>query len=196
MRSRLALVVALLAVPGIAASQNARRANPGMEIGIRGGWMRLSDEFSKVSMLSIPVSVLGPATGGVHATVFVSPTVAIEPQFAMIRVSDSGDTFTFTTLAAQVMGFLAPDARRAPYVFGHVAIMKQSDPISSETQQAFGGGVGYRVVVRQSLGIRYEARWRQWSGGGTSSNEIALLIGLGAVLGEKLARQPDTTRPR
>ena len=165
---------------------SAQPKTPGPEIGFRSGWARSttkSGSFTdKTSTLAVPASFFGPVSG-MHLTLFVSPRFALEPQLGMMRVSSGGDTFSVTMLAAQGMAFLGPDAEHAPYVFAQaVTIQSDNSGGSSQGQSGFGAGFGVRQVVGK-LGLRYELRLQRRSGDGDTVNEVALLFGMGTVLG-------------
>lgn len=179
----LAGILALCAAPALAQSPK-----PDPEVGIRGGWMRLSSRstFGDETFTAIVLPGSPPFVGGgVHAAFFASPQVALEPQLGFIRLSSEGGNFALTYLALQVNGFLAPDARRSPYVFAQLGTLREDESGgSSDSQIGIGGGVGYRRVYRESVSLRYEARYRRWSGREDfTTTEWALLIGLGVVLG-------------
>ena len=87
----------------------------------------------------------------------------------------------------------SPNATHAPYVLAQLATLREDDAGSSDSQNAVGAGIGYRNVVRQSVGLRYELMARRWTGRGRTVNEIALVFGVGAVLGKKAAT--DASRP-
>jgi hypothetical protein len=182
MRATSVAVLVLLTLPAFAASQTAK---PRPEIGVRGGVLRITekDDFgSRTSTtLALPAGFF-IAPGGIHATFFVSPRIALEPQLGFLRISDENDSFSLLTLAGQVNAFLGPDATRAPYLFGQVATLREDDSGSSESQTGFGGGLGYRKVHRESIALRYEARFRRWTGRGLTTNELGFLIGIGAVI--------------
>ena len=175
-------VVLLVAFPSLLAAQTEK---PRPEIGVRGGWMQISEKSdfgdNKYSMLALPTGVFGSA-GGMHATFFVAPRVALEPQLGLMRLSEDGDSFMLTALALQPMFFLGADATKAPYVFAQVATLRESEADESDSRNAFGGGVGYRKVHRESLAMRYELRFRRWSDEFSKINEIGVLIGVGAVI--------------
>lgn len=186
MRLSLKLALLLLIESSVASAQQKL---PGIEIGFRGGWaqVKAKDSFSeeKSTAVAVPTGFFGPVSG-IHATFFVSPRFALEPQFGLMRFSSNGNTFSLTMLAVQVMGFLAADAEHSPYVFGHfVTVQEASTGLASESHNGVGAGFGYRTVVRKSLGLRSELRVEHRKESGTTINEIALLFGVGAVLGPK-----------
>jgi hypothetical protein len=186
MRSR--FLVLSLALSSSVGAQS--RSLPEPEIGFRAGWARLSFDdgvggTSKVSFFTLPGAVFA-APGGVHFTLFLNEKFALEPQLGFIRSSTEGFSSSLVFLALQPQYFLGPDARRASYVFGQLGMLLDSDggsgASSTETQNVFGGGIGYRKVLRRVIATRYELRMRRLSGEGEKTTEIALLFGFGAVI--------------
>lgn len=189
---RLMLVAVLLGVTLSAADAGAQRL-PEPEIGFRAGYTRLSMDdgaggTDRVNVISLPGSMfLSP--GGVHVMFFVNEKVSLEPQFGFIRTSNGDASSSLLFLALQPNLFLGSDARRAPYIFATVGLLRDSDSFggssNTDTQNLFGGGIGYRRVVRNVLSTRYEFRFRRFSAdgpGGQELNEIGLLVGLGVVI--------------
>lgn len=191
MRSMTRLALFALTLPTMAAAQS--RTLPEHEIGVRGGWARLSQDdgvggTDKLSTISIP-GALFISPGGLHWTFFLTEKLALEPQFAYIRSSSEGFSSSIMFLALQPELFLGPDARRAPYVFAHFGVMRDTDSgggtSDTDSQNVFGGGVGYRKVVKKVVATRYELRFRRFGAdvpGGAETNEIAILFGLGFVI--------------
>ena len=174
-----AIVVWMLALASAAAAQS----RPATELGIRGGWFHYSgDDDEDFSNLTLPGDgQIGVNT--IYATIFAAPRLAVEPHFGLIRFSDDDNASTRFSVGAQLMGFLNADATRSPYVFATGSLVRASSDSNSDSFGALGAGLGYRTVVRSSLGLRFEARYRRWSNDGESVNELGLLVGMGAVLG-------------
>ena len=184
--------VSLLAITLMAADAGAQRL-PEPELGFRVGYTRLSadDGFGnteKLNVIAIPgMMFLSP--GGIHFMFFVTEKVSLEPQLGLLRTSEGDASSSLLFLALQPNFFLGSNARRAPYIFATVGLVRESDSFSgssnTETQNVFGGGIGYRRVVRNVLSTRYELRLRRFSAdgpGGQEINEIGLLVGLGVVI--------------
>ena len=189
MRSRFLLLS--LALPLSLGAQT--RSIPEPEIGFRAGFARLSVDdglggTDRVTLVALPGAVFA-SPGGIHWTVFLTEKLAIEPQFGYIRTSTGGFASSLMFLALQPQYFLGPDARRAPYLFAQVGILRDTDSgggsTNTDSQNVFGGGIGYRKVLRRVVATRYELRFRRFSAdgpGGEELNEVALLFGLGMVI--------------
>jgi len=175
--------LAMVAVPTFAAAQAAETPRP--EIGIRAGLLRVerkTDFFSTTgTIVTLPTSpfLIGD---GIHALFFTGPRFGLEPHVGIMRISEEDFSTTVWSLALQGNYFLAPDATKAPYIFGILGRVQQSDDSDSEGQTSFGGGIGYRKVYGGSLAMRYELRYRHWTGSDIKMNEFGLLIGVGAII--------------
>jgi hypothetical protein len=166
------------------AAQNAT-PKPRPEIGFRAGFMHVStsSDFGDESFTAISLPTTVPFTpGGIHFLFFPAPRFALEPMLSMVRLSDDDGSFMLSNIALQANGFLGPDATRAPYLFAQIATLREDEGDGSDSQTGFGAGIGYRRVIRESLALRYELRYRRWDLDGANSNEIGLLIGVGAVI--------------
>ena len=189
MRSRFLLLS--LALPLSLGAQ--ARSLPEPEIGFRAGWARLTMDdglggTDKVSFFTLP-GVVFASPGGVHFTLFLTEKFALEPQLGYMRSSSGGFTSSLMFVALQPQYFLGPDARRAPYIFGQLGLLRDADSgggaSNTDSQNVLGAGIGYRKVLRRVIATRYEFRLRRFSAdgpGGTETNEIAILFGLGAVI--------------
>ena len=191
MRSISRFALLSLALPMVAIAQP--KTVPESEIGIRGGWARLTSDdgaggTDRVNVIAIPGAVF-VSPGGIHWTFFLNEKLALEPQFGYIRSSNGGFSSSLMFLGLQPELFLQPDARKAPYLFAQVGILRDTDSgggsSNTDSQNVFGGGVGYRKVLRRVVATRYELRFRRFSAdgpGGVELNEVALLFGLGFVI--------------
>ena len=129
--------------------------------------------------------VLGlPGGGGVfgllppvYATFFAGPNLMVEPQVAFVYQSFSDAGLLNATL--QVGYLIRPGAGGSPYFAGHL-FSANSFGEGSGSEFAAGASLGYRHVVKDVLGLRYEARYRRWFD--ADLNEVALLVGFGVVL--------------
>ena len=186
MRSTIVVTLALLASAHAAPAQTVDAVmRPRPEIGIRGGFLSITQksDFGSESYTAVALPSAAPfMPGGIHFTFFTSPRFALEPQLSILRLSDGGNAFTLTHAALQANYFLAADATRAPYLFGQVGTIVEDEGDGSDNQSGFGGGIGYRRVYRESIALRYEARYRRWSSEFAKTNEFGLLVGVAAVI--------------
>ena len=189
---RTTVVSALLTITLAVAAAGAQ-SMPEPELGFRAGFTRLSSDdgaggTQTVNIISVPgMMFLSP--GGIHYMFFLNEKVSLEPQLGFMRTSNDGASSSLLFLALQPNLFLGPDARRSAYVFGTLGVLRDTDSFggssNTDTQNLFGGGIGYRRVVRNVLATRYEFRFRRFSAdgpGGEALNEIGLLVGLGVVI--------------
>lgn len=175
-----AVILGLAACMAAAASANAQSdALPGAEIGIRSGWSRISNGGNATNTLALPGSGFF-GVGAVHATVFASQRIAVEPQFGIVRVTEGGNAETATIFGAQLMYFFE-DPAHAPYAFAQGTLHHLGSGDNGMTAFTTGGGLGYRWVAYKSLALRVEGLYRRWSHD-AEGDEFAVLVGFGAVL--------------
>ncbi|MEO5510445.1 MAG: hypothetical protein ABIS27_07420 [Longimicrobiales bacterium] len=174
--------VAITMVAGALLAGSAQAQDkPRPEIGIRGGFAHYKAAGESFSVLVTPGSQLAsPAV--IHLTYFATPRIALEPQLGFIRSSGAGTTVSVLSLGGQVMGFLR-EADHSPYAFV-LAGMDRQTGIVDDNQYGVGAGIGYRTILREALAVRLEGRFRRITDDGSHVDEIAALVGFGAVMGK------------
>jgi hypothetical protein len=175
------LAMAALLVLAVADAGHAQESvRPRPEIGFRGGISMLREDGESLTVISLPESNFF-AGSTAYAMLFVSNTLAVEPQLGFIRVSSESSSSSVLTAAAQLNAFFADPEEGAPFAFVNAGITRPEDG----ELYAVGAGAGYRAIVSQTLGLRIEGRYRRLfaEGANDGTNEFSLLVGIGAVLG-------------
>lgn len=172
------VVVALLAaagVPGAAAAQG----RPVAELGTSAGVVVENAGGSTLTYFGIPgEGILGQPT--LYASIFTASGIMLEPQAALNILSASGNTATTVGLGGGV-GYLFKGARvNSAFAQGVIAFQSVSGGGVSHGEVALGARLGYRLVVKTTLGVRLEAGYRRWFD--SHLNEFSFGVGLGAVL--------------
>lgn len=159
-------------------------AEPRIEVGVRGGLTALENESRWIRYWSLPGGG-PPLMGNAYATFFTGGATALEPYFGLQRIATSDDHSTQIALGAQVMRFTNPDAAASSaYGFVNGGMLGGWSSGSSSASYQLGGGLGCRTVVRGSLALRIEGRYRRWfDDSSIGLNELSLGIGVGALLG-------------
>lgn len=167
-----------------AAAQDQDTTTRRIEIGVRGGITGFENEGSWVRYTAFPGGGF-PAMGTAYVTFFTGGRTAVEPYFGFSRVGTSNGHSTQLALGGQVMQFSSPDPEtESTYGFVNGGMIGGFSSGSSGASYQLGGGFGYRMVIRESLGVRVEARYRRWFDEDSFGlNEVSLGIGLGALLG-------------
>jgi hypothetical protein len=148
-----------------------------LEIGSRiGGVLAFSGGDSEVLIgLPAPVSYFFPFST-LYAT-FFSGSLMIEPQVGLLYSSAASDV---ALSGSMQLGYrLSRSERGAPYVALSGGWVRVGDGGNSGVA---GGGLGYRFLVKERLGIRLEGGYRRWLCSGCSLNEVTLQLGVGAAL--------------
>lgn len=175
MRRTMSLVTALTLAGSLAAAQEASRAEVGTLVGVT----ILSVSGNSVTHIGIPGDGI-QASPTLYATFFPSPSVMVEPQVAFTYLSSDGSHATAIGIAAQ-LGYLTSTAPSgSPYLAVNVAFQSVSDGVTF-SGPGVGAAVGYRLVVKHSLAIRFDARYRRWFSDFDELNEIGFGMGLGAT---------------
>jgi hypothetical protein len=180
-------VAALLSCSLLGATIVAAQEKPGAEIGTSLGVTILSQSGTSVTHIGIPAG-LGPvAQPSIYATIFVSPSVTIEPQVGFSRISSSGATLTFVDLAGQLGYWFTPRQKASAYLAASLAYqsLSQSSPFGGTTKNSgpgAGGEIGYRIKVGTGFAVRLTARYRRWFSDFKDLNEFGFAIGLGGLI--------------
>ncbi|MGH7548086.1 MAG: hypothetical protein ACREMM_07920 [Gemmatimonadales bacterium] len=126
-----------------------------------------------------PLPILARPT--IYATIFVSPSVMVEPHVSFSSISGWGTSLTMVLLGAQLGYLFTPAARNAPYVGANAAFQSISAG-GTASGLGLGGAVGYRVRVGTGFAVRLEGHYRRWLNDYDGINEFGFAIGLGGIL--------------
>lgn len=159
-----------------------------VEIGTQAGFTyQSSDEIQgEPTLLKFGVpggGLLGRPT--IWATIFVGGRIAIEPHFSyqLVRDDDADDSVGTVALSARGVWYANEPRRASFYAFGDASLDRSReirqgvDP--SDTDFAFGGGLGYRWPLGERFGVRTEGLYRYWVD--DRRNEAAVTVGFGVV---------------
>lgn len=174
-------LLSLLALASPAAAQGVT----GTEVGFRGGISRFSgDQRSSVTLLTFPGSSL-PTTPMAYITIFTRSGTAVEPQAGIAASWSGGHNDAAVAAGVQLMQFAKSDPMRksSGFAFLNAGLVGGS---SGGGTYNLGGGLGYRTVYRNVLGVRVEGGYRRWFDQHEFGlNQLYLAIGLGAVIGSE-----------
>ena len=181
-RRILVLAVSLAAAlpPGPARAQSA-------EVGFLSGLsVFTADGRDALTSFSAPGSGLVLPTGGMYATLFATPNVAVEPQVGFLVLSSGGNTEWLGSLGGQVAYHTRGGAQSSPYFGGNASWARDAGEDNSFT---LGGVVGYRAILPPGLGLRIEAGYRRWFTRGDGDfdpvdfNQFSVSVGVGGLVG-------------
>ncbi len=175
----LSAVVALSCIGTLTAAQR-RSSEPSAEVGTLVGVTILSQTgFPSVTHIGIPGDGI-QASPTLYATFFATPSLMVEPQISFTHISGGGSTLSAFGFAGQFGYLFTPTTSGSPYVAVNVAYQTISDG-TSINGEGVGGVLGYRFKVKNSLAIRFDARYRRWFSDFKDLNEIGFGLGLGAT---------------
>ena len=176
--SRLALfsLALLFATPSQSSSAT------GVEIGTLLGVSHIFSDGDGLTTISLPTTVFSlPTLPLLYISWFPGEKLAIGPEFSFGRTSADGEGLSTLVFGGQVAFFLQSNAISGPYVLGQGSLLRLSGEGESESDFAFGAGIGYQSLVGPAV-FRIEGRYRRWVEDG-GSNEILFILGLGVRFG-------------
>ncbi len=153
------------------------------------------DIDSSITLTHIPTSFayIGASPTSLYFTWYPSSHIAIGPEFSYGRmtVTDTyfGETdsssLTSVYLGGRVSVSLLEHTVSTPYIYGRVSYtILDDDGDSSDSITGFGIGIGYRWRLGTSFVLRTEAQLQRITIDEETSNEYALIIGIGTRFGK------------
>lgn len=171
------VVLVFAALPTLSVAAQER---PKVDVGIHAGATILIPSAGGAEyIIGIPGGgSLGGQFPAIYATFFVGGSLMVEPQVAFLYQSfnDGG----LVNVALQLGYLMRPTAKGSPYMAWHLLAANAFGGGGSSSSYAAGASVGFRHVVREVLGLRYEARFRRWFE--ADLNEVGLLVGFGVAI--------------
>ena len=163
----------------------AQERKQSAEIGTSLGVTILSTSGSSITTVGIPVDA-GPlpffARPALYASIFVTPSVVIEPQVAFANISGgSGSDFTMVLVGSQFAYLFRPERRKSPYLGANAAFQSLSAG-GTVNGLGLGGALGYRFRIGAGFALRLEGRYRRWLNDFDGINEIGFAVGLGGII--------------
>ena len=159
-----------------AETAGAQRSPPGLELGVDAALAHISTDLpnSSITEVNLPVQA-------VRLGVELTPTVWLEPALGLQHVSGNG-SFTMLTFDLGLPINLSGNfnQRATQYFVRPLIGFRHFSSTDSETQTAFGAGVGVRIPIVDRLATRLEARYVRGlrSGIVPASDEFSFLVGL------------------
>ena len=175
--SRLALFsLALLFAPPPQSSSAT-----GVEIGTLFGGSHIFSDGDGITSISFPGSLVSfPSLPLLYISWFPGEKIAFGPEFSFGSTSVDGERLSTLVAGAQVAFFLQSNVMSGPYVLGQGSLLLASVGGESDSNFAFGTGMGYQSRLGPAV-FRMEGRYRRWLDPG--NNEILFILGLGVRFG-------------
>jgi hypothetical protein len=188
MRRNTMLLVAFLIPSCIHAQQDTTAEPSGLpwEIGTMLGVSFFEDDAASPSQSTTQIGmpggygVFGAPT--VYATLFVAPSVFLEPQLSLAWVSAGGSKETTAGLGADVGYLVEPKANGSAFIAGNAAFESTNTGGAHKQGGGLGLEVGYRARVATAFALRVGALYRRWYGDFKQVNELGIGVGFGAVI--------------
>ena len=179
MKKTLLLAIALL-FPLSAAAQSGDRAEIGTTLGLQ---FNIS-AGSSMTTFGTPGGGGSLGTPSLYASFFLTPNLILEPQLGLSHQSADGFSLTSIHLAPQLAYLFTPETDGSLYSGFNLGLDYASGFGESASQLAVGAAVGYRHRFVDSLGLRFEFRFRRWFESDLfwAVSEISFLVGVGAII--------------
>lgn len=183
MTRRIALLAVSLAVAVPAAPADAQSAEIGFLSGLS---VFTAEDQDALTSFSAPGSGLLLPTGGMYATLFATPNVAVEPQVGFLVLSSGGETDWLGNFGAQVAYHTSGGSESSPYLGANASWARD---LAEDNNFTLGGVVGYRAILPPGLGLRVEAGYKRWFTGGDEGfdpidfNQFTVSVGVGGLVG-------------
>lgn len=156
---------------------------PVVEIGTSAGAVIEMEEDETLTIAGIPgQGVLSQPV--IYATLFAGEHIFIEPRIGLAYTTVGSYSSTNFGFGMRLGRFFDGSSKRSAYVAADMAFYSASYDSGSRSHSssdvAFGGALGYRFLIRGSVGLRIEGGGRRWLDG--ELNEIALGISIGGIV--------------
>lgn len=175
MMKRILAVAGLITVLGPAMATAQER--PALEIGMKAGLSVQRAEFAgeteTLKMFNVP-------TGFMYLAFFPSDNVLIEPELSLDWASDGDDSATILGLVGWI-SFAPRGVTTNGLYFGAAPSLRYAR-FAGEGESEWGaaGRIGYRIIVRDAMAVRFEAGYTRWFD--EETNVFTAQIGIGALL--------------
>lgn len=161
--------------------------SPGIEIGTRVGLNVILDGEDIVNF-AVPggaPSPLGSLFGGntsVHVAFFAGEQFMIETQLSVSILNISGpfedETIGASTLVGQGAYLFSGATANSFYLGASAGFFSIDFDGASENDLAFGGSVGYRLLPKENIALRFEGAYRRWLDFEINELDFAVILGV------------------
>jgi hypothetical protein len=145
------------------------------EIGLSIGTMTTKD---KIFRLNIPGRGVN-GSSGVYLSYFYKPEIMLTPRFELGVTHFDRATNTQIGIDGQVAYLFRPYETSSPYLGCGFTLLMQSYENTSTVNSGMGISAGFRNVLIDAIGLRFELRYQRWM---TEKNsELIFSVGIGAI---------------
>ncbi len=145
------------------------------EVGFTIGTITTRD---KIFRLHIPGSGVN-GSSGVYFSYFIIPEIMLTPRFEVSVASFDRATNTQIGIDGQIAYLFSPYEVSSPYFGGGFTLLMNSWENTSEITSGLGISAGFRNVLMDAIGLRFEIRYQQWMK--EKSRELIFSVGIGAL---------------
>jgi hypothetical protein len=166
-----------------AIAPSVARAQQRVEVGttlINATFLANDDKATLIGVPSGAFELINPA---LYASFFVGKRVSVEPQVALMVLSENDETNYFLNTAVQANWYLRESTGSAPYVFASAGFINFTD--AEYTPKTFSAGVGYRMRLGDRLVFKLDGRYvRMTADFGSDFDLVVVSLWLGGLFGK------------
>ncbi len=132
----------------------------------------------KATRLHIPGRGVN-GSSGVYLSYFFKPEIMLTPRFEVGVTNFDRTTSTQIGIDGQIAYLFSPYGVSSPYLGCGFTLLMRSWENTSEIESGIGFSAGFRRVLFDALGLRFEVRYQRWMT--EKTDELIFSIGLGAI---------------
>lgn len=145
------------------------------EIGFTIGTLTTKD---KATRLHIPGRGVN-GSSGVYLSYFFKPEIMLTPRFEIGMTNFDRTTNTQIGIDGQIAYLFSPHGVGSPYLGCGFTLLMHSWEKTSEIESGIGFSAGFRRVLVDAIGLRFEVRYQRWMT--EKNNELIFSVGIGAI---------------
>ncbi len=169
------LIAVLLTFPNFALGQKKSL----VEFGTNFGVTIIDAGGSTLTNFAVPgQGFAGQPT--IYASLFPGGIVIIEPQIALTVLHVEDETVTTLGFGVQMGCLFKGSEENSLFAVGNISSQSISSSDYSDSEFGFGGKLGYRILIGDGFGIRFEGGYRRWLE--ADLNEFMFGVGIGGII--------------
>jgi len=138
-----------------------------------------NEDGDTITFAGVPSPGLAFVGPGVYLSRYVTDKFAIEPQLGLLFADFGGDSLHALTPTGRLSYVPKGKGKNSPYLFGAGTLVNAGGDGDSQTEGAVGGGIGFRLRIRDAGALRIEGRYERYLDPGR--NVFGFTVGLGLM---------------
>ena len=175
MRKKLVICLFILTIAILNPSVGRSQETTTTEIGLTIGTMTTKE---KVFRMHVPGRGVN-GSSGVYLSYFFKPEIMLTPRFEVGVTHFDRTTNTQIGIDGQIAYLFSPYRVSSPYLGCGFTLLMSSWEKTSEIESGIGFSAGFRRVLVDAIGLRFEVRYQRWMT--EKINELVFSVGIGAI---------------